>query len=148
MFDEDSKKKFLPVVASEPSQGLGRVLLALLFDSYNDDKKRGNIVLKLDSKIAPLKVGVFPLLANKPKLVALAQKVFKDLNLEFNSFFDKSGSIGRRYARADEVGVPICVTIDFDSLEKKDVTIRFRDTTKQKRVKISNLSEELKLVLK
>ena len=72
----------------------------------------------------------------------------KDLNKEFTSFFDKSGSIGRRYARADEVGVPICVTVDFDSLENKDVTLRYRDTTKQKRVKISKLVEELQVVLR
>jgi glycyl-tRNA synthetase len=137
VFDEASKKKILPVVI-EPSQGVDRALLAFMFEAYNDDKKRGNIVLKLDPKLAPVKVGIFPLV-NKDKLPDMAVKVYENLRNAFTVQYDKSGSIGRRYARADEIGVPFCITIDFDSIKNKDVTIRNRDTTEQKRVKITKL---------
>jgi len=144
LFDEETKEKTLPAVASEPSQGVGRAFLALMFDAYNDDKKRGNIVLKLNSRIAPVKVGIFPLVSNKENLLKVAYGVFDDLKEELHCQFDKSGSVGRRYARADEIGIPFCITVDFDSLEDKSVTIRDRDSTKQKRIKISDLRETLK----
>jgi len=135
-FDEESKEKVIPYVASEPSQGIDRAFLAFIFDAYDDDKKRGNVVLKLDCRLAPVKVGVFPLVN---KLNDKAKEVFDILKEEFNCIYDKSGSVGRRYARADESGVPYCVTIDFDSLKDKACTIRNRDDTKQIRVKISDL---------
>lgn len=135
-FDEESKEKIIPYVASEPSQGIDRAFLAFIFDAFNDDKKRGNIVLKLDCRLAPVKIAVFPLVN---KLNDKAKEVFDNLKKEFNCVYDKSGSVGRRYARADEIGVPYCVTIDFDSLNDKACTIRNRDDTKQIRVKISDL---------
>jgi len=135
-YDEESKEKVVPYVASEPSQGIDRAFLAFIFDAYNDDKKRGNIVLKLDPRLAAVKVGVFPLVN---KLNDKAKEIFVVLKKEFNCIYDKGGSVGRRYARADEIGIPYCVTIDFDSLKDKAVTIRDRDTTQQVRVKISDL---------
>lgn len=135
-YDEECKENIIPYVVSEPSQGIDRAFLAFLIDAYNEDKKRGNIVLKLDPRLAPVKVGVFSLVN---KLNEKAGEVFNDLKKEFMCIFDKSGSIGRRYARADEIGIPFCITIDFDTLNDKAVTIRNRDDTKQIRVKISDL---------
>jgi glycyl-tRNA synthetase len=136
VYDEESKQKIVPYVASEPSQGVGRLFLACMFDAYNDDKERGNVVLKLHPKLVPVQVGVFPLVN---KLKEKAHEVFSGLQGEFVCQFDKSGSIGRRYARADEIGVPLCVTVDFDSLEDKSVTVRERDSAKQIRVAIADL---------
>ncbi len=144
VFDESTKEKVIPIVASEPSQGIGRAFLAFMFDAYDDDKKRGNIVLKLDPKLAPTKLAIFPLVN---KLDKQARKVYDLLIDKFVSFYDTSGSIGRRYARQDEKGTPYCITYDFDSKKKKDVTIRDRNTTKQKRVKIKDLPEILNKLL-
>ncbi len=143
-FDEETKQKVVPHVVAEPSLGVDRTFLVFLFDAYEHDKKRGNVVLKLHPKLAPVKAAVFPLLSNKPGLVKLAKKIYEELKEEFNCFYDASGSIGRRYARMDEIGTPLCITVDFDSLKKKDATIRFRDTAKQVRVKIKNLKEEIR----
>lgn len=139
-YDEEKKKKIIPYVASEPSQGIERAMLAFLYDAYNDDKKRGNIVLKLHPKLAPIKVAVFPLVN---KLDKEAKEVYSKLAQHFNCFYDRSGSVGRRYARQDEIGTPLCITIDFDTSKDKSVTIRDRDTTKQVRVKIDDLRDIL-----
>ncbi|MEK6916682.1 MAG: glycine--tRNA ligase [Nanoarchaeota archaeon] len=139
MFDEETSEKLIPRVV-EPSFGVDRALLTFLYDAYEDDKKRGNIVLKLHPKLAPVKAGVFPLVNKLEKETRAVYDMIKD---EFVCIFDKGGSIGRRYARADEQGIPYCVTFDFDSLENKEVTIRDRDTTKQERVKISELKKIL-----
>jgi len=139
VFDENTQKKVVPRVI-EPSQGVGRAMLTFLFEAYDDDKERGNIVLKLHPTLAPYKVGVFPLVN---KLTDQARKIFDKLKVDSVCFFDKSGSIGRRYARADEIGIPYCITFDFESIDDKSVTIRDRDTTKQKRVKISRLQKIL-----
>jgi len=147
IYDEELKTKVIPYVVAEPSQGLERAFLAFLFDAYTEDKKRDNIVLKLHPILAPVKVGVFPLLSNKPKIVEKSKEIFDMLKTEFHCFHDVSGSIGRRYARQDEVGTPYCITIDFDSLKNKDVTIRNRDDTKQRRVKIKDLKETLTKLL-
>lgn len=138
LFDEESKKKIVPHVIAEPSQGVDRAFLVFMFDAYNYDKKRGNVVLKLDTKLAPIKVGVFPLVN---KLDNKAKKVYDLLKDKLNCKYDRSGSVGRRYARADEEGVPFCITFDFDSLKDKSVTIRERDSTKQVRVKIKDVNE-------
>ena len=130
LFDEDTKEKFYPHVVAEPSQGVGRAMLVFLFDAYHYDPQRENVVLKLHPKIAPVKVAVLSLVN---KLNDEAMDVFNQLKEHVVCAFDKSGSIGRRYARNDEIGTPYCVTIDFDS-QGKDVTIRDRDSTKQKRV--------------
>ncbi|MBW2981097.1 glycine--tRNA ligase [Candidatus Woesearchaeota archaeon] len=139
IFDEETRKKVIPRVI-EPSQGLDRAFLAVLFNAYNDDKKRGNVVLKLEPKLSPVKAGVFPLVN---KLAKEARQVYNHLKKKFVCQFDTSGSVGRRYARADEIGVPYCITVDFDTLKDKAVTIRDRDSTKQVRVKIDHLKDTL-----
>jgi len=135
-FDEESKEKIAPYVI-EPSAGVERILLALLCEAYYEDKDR--VVLKLNSKLAPYKIAVFPLLANKPKLVELARKIYSDLKKDFVVAWDDRGNIGKRYYSQDEIGTPYCITVDFESLEKNDVTVRDRDTTKQVRVNIGEL---------
>jgi len=130
--------KVLPHVVCEPSLGMGRALIVFLLSAYHYDKERENIVLKLSPKLAPYKAAVFPLIS-KGEQLELSKEVFKILTEDFNIVFDKSGSIGRRYARNDEIGTPYCITIDNESLEDKTVTIRDRDTTKQIRVKISEI---------
>jgi glycyl-tRNA synthetase len=147
IFDEESKQKFVPHVIAEPSLGVGRAFLVFMYDAYLFDEERGNIVLKLHPKLTPLNVAVFPLLSNKPELVKKAQEVYANLKSGYVASFDKSGSIGKRYARNDEIGTPYCVTIDFDSLENDDVTIRDRDTTEQKRIKIKDLGNALYMLI-
>jgi len=137
LFDEESKQKVIPRVI-EPSQGLDRAFLTVLFNAYYDDKERGNVVLKLHPKLAPVKVGIFPLVN---KLNNDASSVYDLLKDEFICQFDTSGSVGRRYARADEIGIPYCLTFDFDSLKDKSVTVRDRDSTEQIRVKIAELKD-------
>ncbi|MBN2566976.1 glycine--tRNA ligase [Candidatus Woesearchaeota archaeon] len=139
-FDEETREKVRPYVASEPSQGIERALLAFLYEAYDDDKERGNIVLRFHPQLAPTKVAVFPLVG---KLDAEARKVFGTLRKAFVAQFDRSGSIGRRYARADELGIPYCVTVDFEGLEDGTVTVRDRETTAQARVRTRELAEVL-----
>ena len=144
IFDEETKKKVVPHVICEPSQGVERAFLVFMFNAYHYDKSRDNVVLKLHPKLAPIKVGVFPLVSNKADLVKKARDVYDELKKEWNCTFDLSGSIGRRYARADEIGVYASITVDFESLEDGSVTIRSRDTTEQIRVKIKDLKDVLK----
>ena len=138
-FDNETKVRIIPNVI-EVSAGVDRVLLALLSEAYTIDKDR--IVLNLNSRLAPVKVAFFPLI-KKPQLVKLARKVYADLKENFVCYYEESGNIGKSYRRMDEIGTPYCITVDFDSLKKKDVTIRDRNTMKQKRVKISELSNYL-----
>jgi len=147
IFDEETKEKIVPYVVAEPSQGVDRAFLVFMFDAYEYDKKRENIVLHLNSKLAPIKVTIFPLLSNKKELIKLSQKVYDDLKEYFVCNYDESGSIGKRYARNDEIGTPYCITIDFDSLKKNDITVRERDSTKQIRVKIKDLKDTLNKLL-
>jgi len=135
-FDEESKEKFIPWVI-ETSGGVDRAMLFFLIDAYAEEGER--VILKLNPKIAPYKVAVFPLLANKPRLVELARKIYDDLKKDFMVAWDERGNIGKRYFSQDEIGTPWCVTVDFDSLEKDDVTVRDRDTMKQERIKIGDL---------
>ena len=125
--------------------GTDRAVMAIMDASYEDDKERGNKVLHFKSSIAPIQVGVFSLVN---KINEKSLEVYESIKEDFICVFDKSGSIGRRYARADELGIPYCVTVDFDSLEKEDVTIRDRDTTEQIRVNISELKKVLSRLLK
>ncbi len=134
--DPDAKREFLPWIV-ETSGGVDRTFLFLLLDAYHEEKDR--VVLKLLPKIAPYKVAVFPLLANKPKLVKKAKEIFEDLKTCFLVAWDDRGNIGKRYYAQDEIGTPWCVTVDFQTLEDNTVTIRDRDTTKQKRVKVDKL---------
>jgi len=146
IFDESSKKKILPHVICEPSLGVERAFLVFMFDSYYYDDKRENIVLKLHPKIAPIKAAIFPIV-KRDDFEKLCSEIFDDLKKEWNVLYDESGSIGRRYARNDEVGTPYCITVDEESLKNKDVTIRERDTKKQVRVKISVLKDILKKLI-
>jgi glycyl-tRNA synthetase len=141
IFDEETKKRILPVVVAEPSLGVDRAFLVFMFDAYYYDSKRENIVLRLNPKLSPIKAAIFPLVKNDEKQSEMAKKVFDLLKKDWNVVHDVSGSIGRRYARNDEVGTPYCITVDEDSLKNEDVTIRDRDTTKQVRVKLSKLRE-------
>ena len=142
-FDEESKKKITPYVI-EPSIGIGRLMLALLTDAYHEEKDR--VVLKIKPELASFKVAVFPLLANKPELVKLARKIYLELKTSDLGLiaWDDRGNIGKRYYAQDEAGTPFCVTVDFQSLEDKTVTIRDRDTMKQERAKIDDLSSFFK----
>ena len=147
VFDEETKKKIIPHVICEPSMGVERAFLVFLFDAYHYDKSRENVVLKLHPKLAPVKLGVFPLVSNKKEVVDKAREVYEMLRKEWTCSFDVSGSIGRRYARMDEIGAYACITIDFDGLEDESVTIRSRDTTEQARVKISELKDVIRRFL-
>ena len=140
LYDEDTKKKIVPHVVAEPSLGVSRSFLVILFDAYQYDKKRDNIVLKLHPKLAPFKLGVFPLVN---KLNDQALKLFQELKKDFACRYDKSGAIGRRYYRMDETGTPYCVTYDFQTEEDQTVTLRERDTQKQVRIKITDLKNIL-----
>lgn len=134
-------EKFVPHVI-EPSFGVERLLMAVLVSSLVEDEVNGErrTVLKLKPELAPYRVAVSPLLKNKEELVTKAREVYKTLKAEIgNVMWDDNGNIGKRYRRQDEIGTPYCVVIDFDTLEDNTVTIRDRDTTKQTRVKISEL---------
>lgn len=141
-FDDESGKKYFPWII-ETSGGVDRAALFLLIDAYNEEKVKDETraVLKLHPKLAPYKIAVFPLLANKKPLVNLAKKIYLDLKKSFMAAWDDRGNIGKRYRSQDEIGTPFCVTVDFDSLEKKDVTVRDRDTMKQERVDVAELKD-------
>jgi len=144
IFDEKYKNKVIPKVI-EPTFGMERTFLAILTKAYHKDEKE-NVILKLPLHLAPIKAAIFPLVKNDD-LNKIALEITQDLKKEFNVVYDKSGSIGRRYARNDEIGTPFCITIDETSLEKNNVTIRDRDTKQQKRIKISKLKETLRNLL-
>ena len=138
-FDEASKSRYVPYVI-EPSVGVGRLFLALMHSAYVEEqvKDETRVVLKFKPEIAPVKVAVLPLSKNE-KLTPLATKVFQDLAGRYRTEYDETQSIGRRYRRQDEIGTPLCVTIDFDSLEDDAVTIRHRDSMEQTRVPVKEL---------
>jgi len=156
-FDENppagGKEKYIPYII-ETSGGIDRSLLVFLTDSYQEVKggrttttesaKEVEILLKLHKDLAPIKTAVLPLVKNKPKLVEKAKEVYKILKIHFSCQYDQVGSIGRRYRRQDEIGTLYCITVDFESLEKNDVTIRNRDTMEQERVKVKDLLNILK----
>jgi len=131
-------KKIVPHVV-EPSFGIDRAIYATLLFCYRDGKERGWEWFEFPSKIAPYVAGVYPLM-NKDKLPEKAREVYEMLKKCWDVFYDGSGSIGKRYARADEIGTPYCITIDHDTLKDNSVTIRDRNTTKQIRVKIKDLT--------
>ncbi len=136
-FDIDTNERFTPYVI-EPSAGADRITLAVLCDAYHEDGDR--VVLKLNPKLAPYKAAVFPLLRNKPELVKKAEGIYKDLKKNHNVVWDDRGNIGKRYYAQDEIGTPMCVTVDFQTLEDDTVTVRDRDTAKQERVAIKDLA--------
>jgi len=134
-------KKFIPHVL-ELSFGVDRNIWALMDIFYKEEKQR--TIFKFPNSLVPFDAAVFPLLSKNKSLVKKAKEVHELLKENYNIFYDESGSIGKRYRRADEAGYPICITIDHDSLKKKDVTIRSRDNMKQIRVKIKDLDKTLK----
>jgi len=136
--------RIVPHVA-EPSFGAERLVLVVLDRAYSEEG--GRVVLRIPKSIAPIKVAVFPLV-EKEELVALAKRIYWELvNHGFTVLYDESGSIGRRYARADEIGVPYAVTVDFQSLEDGTVTIRDRDTRQQVRIRVEELPTRLRELL-
>lgn len=142
-FDEETKERFIPHVI-EPSFGVGRTMLAVLADAYTEDELGGEarMFLKFSPKVAPVLAAVFPLLKNKPELVAKAREVYAEIRKAFPGrvMFDDNGNIGKRYRRQDEIGTPYCITVDFDTIEKDaGVTIRNRDTGGQERKTISEV---------
>ncbi|MDP7532794.1 MAG: glycine--tRNA ligase [SAR202 cluster bacterium] len=151
-FDPESNEHIVPYVI-EPSAGIGRAVMTFLIDAYAEEeaptasgKTETRVLLKLHPDLAPVKVAVLPLSRNE-KLAPLAQRVFETVQrsgwIKGYVQFDDTQSIGRRYRRQDEVGTPLCVTVDFDSLEDDAVTIRERDTMNQVRVSIDSLVDEL-----
>ncbi len=145
-YTDEAGKKFIPHVV-EPTFGLDRHVLAVLAAAYEEEQigeSDTRVVLHLKPELAPVKIAVSPLLRNKPELVKLAREVFTDTKAKFGAVaYDDNGNIGKRYRRQDEIGTPLCVVVDFDSLEDQSVTIRHRDTMKQTRVKIAKLGEVL-----
>ncbi len=142
VLDEATQQKFIPHVL-ELSFGVDRTVYALLDTSYQNDADRGNIVLHLPKLFTPFHCAVFPLVKNKEAVAKKAREVYNVVKENFSCFYDEASSIGRRYARADEIGIRYCITIDFETLEDACVTIRDRETTKQERIPIANLLETL-----
>jgi len=167
-FDDERKEHYLPHVV-EPSAGVDRIALALLCEAYREEwvprqapagtqpeiipAQPGSpapegyevrTVLRFSPRIAPVKVAVFPLLKNRPELVAKSREVFELLHERWSCFWDQGGAIGRRYRRQDEIGTPCGVTIDFQTLQDDTVTIRDRDTMQQIRVRIGELTDILR----
>ena len=137
-FDEERKEKYLPHVI-EPSLGVDRTFLAVLCSAYSVDEIEGEkrTVLRFHPRVAPIKVGIFPLVKNKPALVDRAVEIYKKMQKRWNVIYDQSGAIGRRYRRIDEAGVPFGVTVDFETIEGDGtITVRNRDTTEQERFKV------------
>jgi len=134
--DQESGEEFTPHVI-EPSLGVDRSVLAVLLSAYKEEDER--TVLKLPAKLAPYKAAVFPLLKNKPELVAKAKEIYHNLLKEFPVDWDERGNIGKRYYSQDEIGTPCCVTVDFQTLEDNTVTVRDRDSMEQTRIAASEI---------
>lgn len=155
--DEETKEKYFPNII-ETSVGVERSLFAFLIDSYQEilggrtktteAKKETEVLLKLHKSLVPVKVAILPLVRNKPKLVEKAREAYQALKPYFVCQYDELGSIGRRYRRQDEIGTVFCLTVDFESLNQDDVTIRDRDTMEQERIEIKDLINVLEIKLK
>ncbi len=142
--DPETNEKFTPHIM-ETSVGLNRMFLAFLHEAYIEEKLEDDterVVLKFDKKVAPIKVAILPL-SKKEELTKPAKEIFAELSKKWMVQYDETQSIGKRYRRQDEIGTPFCVTVDFDTLEDKAVTVRDRDTMEQERVKIDELAEYL-----
>ena len=140
--DPADNKKYIPYVV-ETSAGVGRTFLAVLSENYREEKIDDDvrIVLSLPPNLAPVKIAVFPLLKNKPELVGKAREIFDSLKADWRCEFDDNGNIGKRYRRQDEIGTPFCLTVDFDTLENGEVTVRERDSMSQIKIKIENIKK-------
>ncbi len=143
-FDAQNNRRYTPHVI-EPTFGLDRTILVALLAAYTEEKVKNDtrVVMKFPKKIAPVKVAILPLSKKKP-LSDSAKEIFENLSSEFVCEYDQTQSIGKRYRRQDEIGTPYCVTIDFDSLEDKKVTVRDRDTMEQERIQIAKLKDYLR----
>jgi glycyl-tRNA synthetase len=146
-FDQATNNRYHPYVI-EPAVGPDRIMLAFLNDAYTEEEVKGETrtVLKLHPRLAPTKAAVFPLSKKEP-VSTIARELYDDLKGDYRLFYDDSGSIGRRYRRQDEAGTPFCVTVDFDTIEDKMVTIRDRDTLEQERVPIEAVRDRLKALI-
>ncbi len=146
---DDSNVEFIPNII-EASGGVDRATLAFLIEAYQEVQggrsttteaiKEAEVVLRLDKRLSPIKIAILPL-SKKPELQAVTQKIVDSLRLKYRVQYDDTGSIGKRYRRQDEIGTPYCLTIDFDSLEDKKVTVRDRDTMEQDRVGVDQLDK-------
>ena len=145
--DQATNNRYVPYVI-EPAVGPDRIMLAFLVDAYTEEEVNGEerTVLKLHPRLAPTKAAVFPLSKKEP-VSTIAKELYDDLKGEYRLAYDDSGSIGRRYRRQDEAGTPFCVTVDFDTIEDKQVTIRDRDTLRQERIPIAAVRDRLKALI-
>lgn len=144
--DSNTGERFVPHVI-EPAVGVNRLFLMTLCDAYEYDATKQRTVLHLSPKIAPYKAAVFPLVKNKPELTELAHQIFASLTKRFAVSWDDRGNIGKRYLYQDEIGTPICITVDYQSLEDQTVTVRDRDTTEQKRMHSTELEAYLQAMV-
>ena len=142
-FDQPNNERFLPYIV-ETSAGADRVTLTVMADAYREEEVEGEtrVVLGFDPRIAPIKVGVFPLM-KKDGLPEVADEVYRAVRKRFPAFYDDSGAIGRRYRRMDEAGTPFCITVDQETLTERTVTVRDRDRMTQDRISIDRLLEYL-----
>jgi glycyl-tRNA synthetase len=143
-FDSENNKRYVPHVL-EPTFGVERSVLAALLSAYHEEEVKGEtrVVMKFPKKIAPVHIAILPL-SKKEELIVPSKKIFDDLKTKFVCEYDETQSIGKRYRRQDEIGTPYCVTVDFETLEDKAVTVRDRDSMKQERVKIDELVDYLR----
>ena len=146
-FDQATNERYIPYVV-EPAAGANRTMAAFLLAAYDEDivNDEPRTVLRLHPRLAPYKVAVLPL-SKKDTLTPLAREIYGTLAQRYMCDYDETQAIGRRYRRQDEIGTPLCVTVDFDSLEDNAVTIRHRDSTEQVRVPISSLLSEVTSIL-
>jgi glycyl-tRNA synthetase len=139
-FDDTTQEKYVPYIV-ETSAGLDRTLLTCLVDAYDEEEER--VVLRLSPRIAPIQVGIFPLV-KRDGMPEVARKIEEILRPHFNVFYDEKGAIGRRYRRQDEAGTPYCVTVDSETLEENTVTLRHRDSMDQERLSIDSLVDRIR----
>lgn len=147
--DPKTNERYVPHVV-EPTFGLDRTLLAILCDAYEEEKLENGetrTVLRLSPKIAPVKIAVFPLMKKEP-LAEKARGIFLALRERWNTQYDDSGAIGKRYRRQDEIGTPLCITIDFETLENDSVTLRHRDSMQQERLPVAELTSRIEALLR
>jgi glycyl-tRNA synthetase len=143
--DPESSERYLPYVV-EPAVGVDRIMITCLLDAYDEEEVKGEtrVVLRLHRDVAPVQVAVMPL-SKKEELIGPAREVQRALRSGFRVEYDQTGgNIGRRYRRQDEIGTPFCVTVDFETLEDRAVTIRERDSMEQERVPVAGLLDRLR----
>ncbi len=146
--DDQTRERYIPYII-ETSAGLTRTVLVVLSDAYDEEEVEGEtrVVLRFHPIVAPITVAVFPLV-KKDGLAEMARRIEEDLREHFNTFYDQGGAIGRRYRRQDEIGTPYCITVDYQTKEDNTVTLRFRDSMEQIRIKVddipSRINEEIR----